>query len=113
MKGFANGPGLGFNMLMCFQYHFALYKPALFPPHAEGFWFFSDLGIINANSDGLFTVVQNHRKCFSGQSSGFKKYEIKKTHKVAEHKILFSYMWNVLSQCVLSFVCVLFYFSFI
>lgn len=36
-KGFGNGTGLAFDMLMCFQYHFALCNPALFPQHAQGF----------------------------------------------------------------------------
>lgn len=37
VKGFGDGLRLGFNMLMAFQYHFALCKPALFPLHVEGF----------------------------------------------------------------------------
>lgn len=37
VKGFADGPGLGFNMLTSLQYHFALCNPALFPLHVEGF----------------------------------------------------------------------------
>lgn len=52
VKGFANGPGLGFNMLMCFQYHFALCKPALFPSHAEGFGSF----LIRGSSMQIVTV---------------------------------------------------------